>query len=243
MAERCLPYHFGAMNAKNTKSWLWVAGPVLLALSGWCLEQGTRAQTRVLTLPAAISQPLPPRLNRLSLIAGLGGMRTVGADATYIDALQYIGNSVYEENGHYPKTFSMYREVLWIDPYFHFAVLEGAAFLGWNVQRLSEAQDLLEAAMRVDPAFGRYKLYYAALAYQKVDSDPNRVLDVLRGEVRRPDAPDMLLRIVGNLYMKYHDWEGAKIYWSGVLVRTQNLETRMWALRQLKTLAALRPLK
>ena len=52
----------------------------------------------------------------------------------------------------YQKTYSMYREVLWIDPYFHFAVLEGAANLGWNVNRLGEAQDLLEAAMHVDPS-------------------------------------------------------------------------------------------
>ena len=56
--------------------------------------------------------------------------------------------------------------------------------------------------------------------------------------MRRPDASAMLIRIVGNLYMKYGDWDDAKIYWIGVLQRTQDLETRQWAYRELRELSA-----
>src|SRR5258708_24112176 len=95
-------------------------------------------------IPAPAAQ-----LSRFSLIAGLGGMRRVGADWAYIDALQYIGDARNSSDGHYRRTYPLYREVLWIDPYFHFAVLEGASCLGWNHGRLEAAQELLEAAMRV----------------------------------------------------------------------------------------------
>jgi tetratricopeptide (TPR) repeat protein len=224
------------MNAKSISPWLLALG--LFAASALCLQQGRRSQAASVTLPSALAQPLPPHLTRSALIAGLGSMRRAGADSAYIDALQYVGDSRNRFDGRYKDLYSLYRSVLWIDPYFHFAVLEGASDLGWNVLRVDEAQELLEAAIQVDPSFGRYKLYYAALAYQKVDKDPGRVLKLLQDEVRRPDTPEMLVRMVGNLYMKFQRWKEAKAYCTDVYLNTESLENREWALHALQEMAS-----
>jgi hypothetical protein len=85
-------------------------------------------------------------------------------------------------------------------------------------------------AMAADPKEVRYGAYMAALAYQK-HLDPDRVILALRPELVRPDAPDMLLRLVGNLYLKKRDWRTAEAYWLWAAGRMKTDEDRDFALR------------
>jgi tetratricopeptide (TPR) repeat protein len=207
------------MSARNTSLALPLLGLALFAASGACLELGRRAQAGLNSLPSAFLRPLPPALSRISLLGALSSQRRAAADWAYIDALTYLGG---DNKGDYSfaKSRGQYLEVLWLDPFFHFAVLEGAAHLAWGVGRPAEAKELLEEAMRVDPVFDRYRLYYAALAYKR-DDQADAMLKTLESEILRPEAPEMLLRIVGNIYMKHKNWESAEAYWRWVLGRAK----------------------
>jgi tetratricopeptide (TPR) repeat protein len=188
------------------------------ALSVFCLESGTSARWQLQPIAAPLSRPLPPQLTRFSLMAALGDHARVAADWAYIDCLQYLGNNLNVQDGRFRQTEALYREVLWLDPGFHHAVREGGSVLGWNQRRVDAALNYLQDAIRFDPSHQRLHLYLAALAYAKVD-DPVKVVEALRPELVRPDAPEMLLRIVGNIYLKEKDWDDAIRYWTWVKSR------------------------
>jgi tetratricopeptide (TPR) repeat protein len=194
-------------------------------LAAFCLESGTAARRQLQPLPAPLSRPLPPQLTRFSLMAALGDHARVAADWGYIDCLQYLGNMSNIQDGRFRQTEALYREVLWLDPSFHHAVREGGSVLGYNQRRVEEAIRYLQDAIRYDPSHLRLQFYLAALAYLKAD-DPVDVVEVLRPELLRPDVPEMLLRIVGNIYLKEKDWDGAKRYWIWVGTRAQEPLTK-----------------
>jgi hypothetical protein len=221
------------MNAKSTS----LAAALLFAGAALCLRQGTLAQESWSKLPAGFNQNLPARLGPSSLLGALGGMRRPAADWSYIDALQYIGDNRNSGDG-FSQAYGLYREVLWLDPYFHFAVLEGCSFLTWFVYRLKEGRQLMEEAMRVDEKFSRYRLYYAAMAYSEKRADHLGMLAFLRAEVEKPDAPEMLLRSVGNLITKYGSKPEARAYWSRLLSRAHEPETFRRAQLELARLGA-----
>src|SRR5262245_5189993 len=123
MAAPCFCFRCGAMNARNTKSWPLFAAGALFLLSGFASQSGVEAQAKAVSMPAALAQEAPKELSRFSLASALSGMRSVGADWAYIDALQYVGDHANLLDGRYKRTYPLYREILWLDPYFHFAVL------------------------------------------------------------------------------------------------------------------------
>ncbi len=212
------------MNAKNSKI-LWGSAGVLLAvLAGFALEQGTAARYAWQAFPPPLSRPLPPQLTRGSLIAALGDSARVAADWAYIDCLQYLGDNFNRMDGKFRQSEALYREVLWLDPGFQHAVLEGATVLGWNQRKVEVAQAYMADAMRFNPANLRIRLYMAALAYEKAE-DPAAVVDILRPEVMRPDAPEMLQRMVGNIYLKEKDWQGALTYFRWLGTRAKEKAT------------------
>jgi tetratricopeptide (TPR) repeat protein len=157
-------------------------------------------------------------------MAALGDHARVAADWAYIDCLQYLGNNENRNDGRYRQTEALYREVLWLDPSFHHAVREGGSVLGWNQRRVDEALRYMQDAIRFDPGHQRLHLYLAALAYSKAD-DPAQAVEVLRPELLRPDVPELLLRIVGNIYLKEKDWDGATRYWTWVKSRAKEALT------------------
>ena len=151
-------------------------------------------------------------------------MRRVAADWIYIDFLQYYGISANRFDGGFRRIYPLCSEMLWLDPYFHFGVLCGASVLGWNLNRIGEAQRLLRQAIEVDPAYPRYKLYLAALTYTRANHDRDAI-HYLEYLVQQPDRPENLLRILGNLYVKVGDWSGAKRYWLWVRSNTADPAT------------------
>jgi tetratricopeptide (TPR) repeat protein len=206
------------MNTKNIRAGLGLAALFLAAVL--CLERGTQARAQWRRLPPPLERPLPPRLNRYSLMAALGDHSRVAADWAYVECLQYIGDVANRNDNWFGKTEALYREVLWLDPGFHHAVREGGAVLGWNYRRLDAALAYLKDAARYDPSDDRARVYRAALAFHKLE-DPAAELEALRAEVMRQDAPEMLLRIVGNIYLKEKDWDGALAYWTWIKTRAK----------------------
>jgi tetratricopeptide (TPR) repeat protein len=211
------------MNAKNTKVLL-PAALFLLAAAWLCQAQAVRWQKRAFPVPFAFSLPLPPDLSRSSLVGALSGLRAPAADWMYIDLLQYFGNRVNRLDGRYRRVHGLAQEMLWLDPTFHFGVLDGAAILAWNVERPAEAIDLLQRAIAADPAYPRYQLYLGAITYTQGKAFPEAVR-LMEALVREPGRPEILLRTLGNLYLKLHDWDKAQAYWRWVLTISDDPDT------------------
>lgn len=213
------------MSAKSSNLILGLA--LLLAAIGSvvALEKGTEARWQWQAFPPPLSRPLPPELTRASLLAALGDHARVAADWAYIDCLQYIGNNLNVMDGRYRSTEARYREVLWLDPGFQHAVLEGATVLGWVQRKVLVAQAYMADALHFAPSNQRLRFYMAALAYEKQD-DLDSVLRVLSPEVMRPDAPEMLQRMVGSIYLKKKDWRNAMIYFQWLGQRAKEKSTK-----------------
>jgi hypothetical protein len=202
------------------------------------LELSTATVGAARAYPPPLERPLPAGLTRLALSAALGGESRAAADVSYIGCLQYVGGPL--QDGFYGQTLRCYSEVAWLDPGFKHAVVEGISVLGWMLRRPDDAMALGRRAMAADPAEPRYGAYMAALAYQK-HLDPDKVIDALRPELARPDAPDMLLRLVGNLYLQKRDWKTAAAYWTWAADRMKTPEDRDFALRSLDAAHLHRP--
>lgn len=226
------------MSGVNTRAQNILAAACLVMALGALLSQrmAVGARRAWLKNPAPLARPLPERLTRFSLVAALAGQERIASDWAYIDALQYLGDkrNVYDAN--FVKTLALYDEVLWLDPRFEFAYLEGAAVLGWHLDRPEKAEALLRRALVYAPDLERAKLYLAALAYQKAQN-PQGVLDSLRSELMRSDVSDMLLRMVGNLILRYGDPADARRYWAGVQQRAKEPFTQSMAAETLRQLS------
>jgi hypothetical protein len=192
-----------------------------LAVAG--LESGGAAERGARAFPAPLDRPLPPGLTSFSLASALGGEARPASDVAYIDCLQYMGGP-NDSDGFFKETLPLYREVQWLDPSFKHAILEGVSALGWLFRRPAEAEELARSSMASDPKEARYPVYIAALAYQK-HLDSAGVLNVLEPEVLRPDAPEMLMRVVGNLIIQRRDWPRALAYWTWLQSRANDQET------------------
>ena len=203
----------------------------LAALSVVSLEMGGAARNAWRDFPPPLDRPLPPALTRFSLACALGDEARLASDWGYIECLQYMGGA-NAPDGFFKQTMPMYREVQWLDPGFRFAIREGISAVGWLYRRPEEAEELARIALATDHHETHYGAYIAALAYQK-HLDPAGVLGALEPEAQRPDAPEMLLRVVGNLILRQGDWRRSLNYWRWVQSRAQDQDTLDMAARTL----------
>lgn len=204
----------------------------LLLGSAVALEKGASARRVWLLHGSPLSRGLPKGIGSSALLAALSGQERSAADAAYIQALQYVGNKWNYADSHWGKALRLYREVLWLDPSFRHAGREGIAVLGWLLNRPEEAKLLIRDLRHWDPGEPRYAIYLAALGY-KEKLDPAGVIEALRPELARPDAPEMLLRMAGNVYLKAKDWSGAQAYWRWLQHRSKDPITLRQAQRAL----------
>ena len=221
------------MNARISEIPVWARlGLLAAALAGALasLTLGTRAQARAQAFAPPLDRPLPKGLTRLALIGALAGQSRVVADMAYVECLQYLGGSL--KDGFYGRTLELYSEVQWLDPSFRPAIREGISLLGWMLRRTDEALVLGHRAMLDDPGEPRYAGYMVAIGYQK-KQDLDGVLAALMPEAQRPDAPEMLLRLVGSLLLKKGDWDGAVRYWSDIAPRLKDPLSLTMALRSI----------
>lgn len=225
------------MSAKISETPLLPRLAVLAGLAGlavFSLGRGGEARRDWQPYPPPLDRPLPPGLTSFSLAAALGDGAREASDIGYIECLQYMGGA-NASDGFWGQTLPLYREVQWLDPGFRHAVIEGISALGWLYRRPGEAQSLARAAMAADHKEAGYGVYVAALAYQK-RLDSSGVLATLLPEVNRPDAPEMLLRVVGNLMLKQGDWKRSLDYWTWLQGRARDPETVAMAKRTLKSI-------
>jgi hypothetical protein len=225
------------MSAKISDSPLWLRLAALAVLAGlavFSLGRGGEARRAWQPFPPPLDRPLPPGLTSFSLTAALGDGSREAADIGYIECLQYMGGA-NAGDGFWGQTLSLYREVQWLDPGYRHAIVEGISALGWLYRRPAEAESLARAAMASDHKEARYGVYVAALAYQK-HLDRAGVLSTLLPEVERPDAPEMLLRVVGNLVLKQGDWKRSFGYWTWLRAKAQDPDTVAMADRTLKSI-------
>jgi tetratricopeptide (TPR) repeat protein len=172
--------------------------------------------------------PFPPLTASLSTpesdltdFAGIAlGMRRLAADLAWIQTLQYYGTPEADQSeadfengwGHYPKFLALCQRVTHIDPFFTAAYYYGSAVLGWNLNRLDEATELLKEGIAKNPKEWRLEQYLAALAYQK-NHDMKNLAKFLESMVQDPDCPNLLKAILANIYKKQGDYAKAIKLW------------------------------
>ena len=151
------------------------------------------------------------------------GYRRLAADMAWIQTLQYYGtHEDYEDEkseqahesdaGSYPRFLDFCRHVVAIDPYFTYVYYYGGGVLGWNLNRLSEAEELLKEGIARNPHEWRLPQYLAGLAYQK-NHDIANLTRFLEGIIQDPDAPLMMKSLLANLYKKQHEYAKAVHVW------------------------------
>jgi tetratricopeptide (TPR) repeat protein len=108
-----------------------------------------------------------PQYGALDIFNIIFGQRQLGSDIAWIQTLQYYGTPESKEerkkleesgitHGHYEPNAATYgagkyygllkycERVVWLDPFFQYAYLYGAASLAWNLGRDDEAIELLD---------------------------------------------------------------------------------------------------
>jgi len=197
----------------------WISVALLLVVSAFFSSQAMNARKKADPLPMPFSQKSPENLTRFSLVGALGGARRVAADWAYIEQLQYISRPDHGDLS-FERYYLWGQEILWLDPHFKHAVLENASVLGFVLGDMTRSIEYLGQAIAVIPGENRYKEMLAALVYQKEDK-PNEAISVLKKEILRGEASEMLMRIVGHIYIKYEDWESAGTYWRWMCARVK----------------------
>jgi tetratricopeptide (TPR) repeat protein len=220
------------------------------------------AGSTLLTLSFAIGlwlfvpDPFPPLstslstgVSRLHDFVGLAvGARRLAADIAWIQTLQYYGTVESDQTefefengiGNYPHFLSFCQRVARIDPYFIYVYYYGAAALGWNLNRLSEAEELLRAGIRANPKEWRLQQYLAAMAYQK-SHDQLKLAQFLEAFVIEPDCPNLLRNLLANIYKKQKRYADALRIW-GLIYETRDPAYSARAVEQIRILGSLGPL-
>jgi tetratricopeptide (TPR) repeat protein len=173
-------------------------------------------------------EPFPP-LNvslsspvaRLSDFSGIAlGFRALTADLAWIQTLLYYGT--HEEGvdpeiaenggGRYPLFLAYCQRVGQIDPRFKYVYYYGGAVLGWNLNRLDEAEILLKQGIQANPKEWRLQQFLAGLAYQK-SHNINSLVDFLKVFSEEKDCPNILRSILAHIYKKQHRYREAIRIW------------------------------
>ncbi len=207
----------------------------------------------IFELASRYHNPFPPfttslssRQSELSDFGGVVlGLRRLGADIAWIQTLQYYGTPEPDQTefefenglGKYPEFLAYCERVIRIDPYFTYAYFYGASVLGWNLNRLDEAETLLKEGVNRNPHEWRFQQYLAALAYQK-NHDVEGLTAFLERFAPDPDCPNMLRAMLANIYKKDKRYEKSAQIWTMVLA-TKDPDYIRRAEYQLKILAYL----
>ncbi len=204
----------------------------------WIFNASVLATIYLATLAANhYNEPFPPLavslstpVTRLSDFVGIAmGFRKLTADIAWIQTLIYYGtheegaHTEEEEHGgggHYPLFLAYCQRVAQIDPNFKHIFYYGGGVLGWNLNRLDEAELLLEEGVLAHPKEWRFQQYLAALAYQK-NHNINKLTEFLEGFVEEEDCPNLLRSILANIYKKQKRYKEAIHVWM-IVYKTQD---------------------
>ena len=181
-------------------------------------------------------EPYPPLqfslaspVDRLSDFIGIAfGFRRLTADAAWIQTLVYYGSAdagadaetVEQGGGQYTQFLAYCQRVAGIDPYFTPIYYYGAGVLGWNLNRIDEAEELLKEGIKFQPKEWRFQKFLAALAY-KDGHNIDELIEFLEGFVEDNDCPNMLRSILANIYKKQKRYLDAIKVWT-IVYQTQD---------------------
>jgi len=140
--------------------------------------------------------------------------------------------------GSYPKFLSDCRRVAKIDPYFTYVYYYGGASLGWNLNRLSEAEELLKEGIANNPTEWRLPQYLAGLAYQK-NHNVQELMRFLESIVQDPQCPLLMKALLANLYKKQHLFDKAVIMWE-IVYESGDPDYRRRAIAQVQDIQKLK---
>jgi tetratricopeptide (TPR) repeat protein len=155
------------------------------------------------------------------------GMRRLAADIAWIQTLQYYGTHEAEQTeeeetsggGTYGRFLDYCRRVTRIDPFFTYVYYYGGGVLGWNLNRLDEAEAFIREGIERNPKEWRLQKYLAAMAYER-NHDVAALTQFLEAFVTEPDCPNLLRSLLANIYKR----EGRRA--DAVRIWTLVLETR-----------------
>jgi tetratricopeptide (TPR) repeat protein len=166
------------------------------------------------------------------------GMRRLAANVAWIQTLQYYGTEepgqtefeFHNGMGQYPRFLALVQRVTTLDPSFTYAYYYGGGVLGWNLNRLNEAESLIKTGIANNPTEWRLSQYLAGLAYQK-NHDVSRLTAFLETIVQDPECPLMMKALLANIYKKQGVYDKALRLW-GVIYEAGDPNYQKRALEQ-----------
>lgn len=225
------------------RSLLWIALGVMIVFAV-CLERQFNSPFPALTTSLSSSKS-----SLQDFMGIMGGLRRLSADLAWIDTLAYYGTHHHhegDEGAHfdeetvedYPEFYSYCLRTIRIDPYFKYVYYYGSGVLGWNLNRVDEAEELLKQGIKAFPKEWRFQQYLAAMAFQK-NHDINKLTEFLESFLLEPDCPNILRSILANIYKKQHRYADAVRVWL-MVYETGDRDYRWKAENQLNELALFR---
>lgn len=189
----------------------------LAAMIGFANFAATHDREPFPPLAVSLSSPVSP----LSDFIGIAmGFRRLTADIAWIQTLVYYGTTEEvvesEENeqggGRYPLFLAYCQRVARLDPSFTYVFYYGAGVLGWNLNRLDEAEEFLREGIRAHPTEWRYQQFLAGLAYQK-NHNISALASFLKVFAEEKECPNLLRSILANIYKKQKRYTEAIHIW------------------------------
>ncbi len=178
------------------------------------------------------------------------GFRKLTADMAWIQTLLYYGTheagvdpeEAENGGGRYPLFLAYCQRVGQIDPSFKYVYYFGGAVLGWNLNRLDEAEEILKEGIKAHPKEWRFQQFLAGIAFQK-SHNVKGLEEFLKGFVEEPDCPNILRSILANIYKKQKQYREAIHVWSLVYnpQDPSDLERATSQIKELAPLAHLEP--
>jgi len=196
----------------------------------------------------SLTTALSTSLVQLSDFSGIAlGTRRLAADIAWIQTLQYYATpeaDVPEEeaengHGHYPLLLVYCERVARLDPYFSYVYYYGAGALGWNLDRLDEAEKLLQEGIKANPKEWRLQQYLAALGYQK-NHDLSKLTQFLDSFIHDPDCPNLVRALLANIYKKQGNYRQAVEVWL-IVLETHDPDYEVRAKDQIQQIVSLKP--
>ena len=170
------------------------------------------------------------------------GFRSLAADLAWVQLLQYVGGGFLpgeNTSKSYAELKPLTLRVTRLDPYFRHAYLYSASMLAFfrNIDRPSEALDVLVEGMRANPTFWPLRATAVAIGYMKRD-EFERTAKTLEGVIQEPGCPAVVKAVLANAYTLHGRKADAARIWAILLADPNAEEYHQKARRELARDAA-----
>jgi tetratricopeptide (TPR) repeat protein len=184
---------------------------------------------------ASQSQQMDKRISS-TLRAGalLTGCKVLIGHLFWIGVIQYYGDSDNAAD-RFSKLYDYCRLASDLNPQFISVYTYGGTALAFHLKRIDQASALFEKGIKANPDAPRLKLLQAAILYQHPDQ-MGLLIPILEEEASRPDAPQEMLNILANTYVKVGKNQEAIRVWKRILQGDFSREQKITAAQKLQEL-------